>query len=525
MSKETIALALPLFIYYVATDLLQQKHIRFWIYSALGGFIVLAIYFLVVWALTGDVLKRFDAIAGNSYLNLCSYDQQPLEFLVQRITSGFFTLLVREGMATSFILIIAHLVRRRSLRFLSMDDSFSFWATSALILLLSSNFMSISLTSYSPMCLDPRHYLFLIPVAAIPAAMAFRDFITHRPYALSALLFMTLTAAIAYNLPEKSFWQLYAPLALLFLLMWLTGAKPSFQHPYLALFVLLLSIQPLYTANYARRINYPRQREVFMEQVLNKPDSAIVITDDIQKRLGQYYAAFSSNSRHTLLNFEEFKYDSTDRRKKILFLNGHTRFMANIADDQKLPLYAQNMSASNPLLYQDTALNIAIYDMRRFTIPEQNGKRLLYSINDFEQAAPYWSQEGHPTSAEVKYQGAYAGQASEFSTTFSYPADSLRLSGFSHFLIRCSAFVNHAKATPAQLVISIEDNTGAYIWKGAAVNPSIRAFSNWWPITHELSLPQSDIKENATLKVYFWNPDKQKAYIDNFWVEVIGYDD
>ena len=38
-----------------------------------------------------------------------------------------------------------------------------------LILLLSSNFMTISFTSYVPLCQDPRHFIFLFPFAAIIA--------------------------------------------------------------------------------------------------------------------------------------------------------------------------------------------------------------------------------------------------------------------------------------------------------------------------------------------------------------------
>lgn len=524
MSKETIALTLPLLVYYTLTDLVQQKNIRFWVYATTGGLVVLGVYFLGVWALTGDFLKRFNAIANNSYLNLCSYDKQPAEFLIQRVTSGFFNLLIQEGMATGFILTVAHLIRQRSLRFLKMDDSFSFWATSALILLLSSNFMSISLTSYSPMCLDPRHYLFLIPVAAIPAAMAFKTLITDKTSSSIAAILMALAAITALKLPENSFWQLYFPLSMLGAAAWVAGGKQWFQPVCLALFVVILAIKPFSMARYARRVNYDGQKEVFIAQVLNNPDSTIIITDDIQKRLGLYYGAFPPNNRHTLLNFEEFQYDSTDLRKKILYLNWHTRFLSNKTDDRDLPLYARNLPSSQKLLYLDTTLNIAIYEMRHFAIPRQTGKLLLQTLNDFEQnALAYWSQEDKNTSAEVKYAGNYAGQALEFSSTFTYPTDSLALDSLDQILIRCHAYVYHPRPTPAQLVISIEREGAPYLWDGVEVNKHIRAFSNWWPITHEVSVPKSDIKENSYIKIYFWNPDKQKTYIDNFSVELIGY--
>ena len=157
MSKGTIVLMLPLLLYYFVVDVLQNKNVKFWIFTIVIGLALFSIYFLAIKLLTGNVLMRFKAITSNSYLNLCSYNKQPIRLLLKRIIYEFFKMIIYHGMATGFIFIIAYSIEKKLLNCFKLNDSFSFWTTSSLILLLSSNFMTISLSSYSPMCLDPRH--------------------------------------------------------------------------------------------------------------------------------------------------------------------------------------------------------------------------------------------------------------------------------------------------------------------------------------------------------------------------------
>jgi len=76
--------------------------------------------------------------------------------------------------------------------------------------------------------------------------------------------------------------------------------------------------------------------------------------------------------------------------------------------------------------------------------------------------------------------------------------------------------------TTASLVFSIENESGSYIWHGQQMNKYIKAYSNWWPVSFEISVNSNEIKPNSNLKIYVWNIDKQKAFIDNFKVEITG---
>lgn len=522
MTKGTIILILPLLVYYFIVDIFKKQHTRFWIYTIASGFVIFLLYFLIIWLLTGNLFQRFEAIVDNSYLNPCSYDKQPLAILFERIGYQFFQLIIYQGMATGFIFIIAYLIGKRSLKNFKMADSFSFWISSAFILLLSSNFMTISLTSYSPLCLDPRHYLFLIPVVAIPAAIILNDFIELKTYKISILAVTALVAVISFFIQKNIAVQLYIPLLLLLLIYLFIKSTRLSQNIFIALLMLVLSAKPFTMVQYAQKVNYTKQKKIFIRELLNSNDSTIIITNPVQKRLGDYYMKFAKNRACTIADYNEFKYDPADARTKILMLNWYTRYLSTM-DYNDLPYYAKNISAKNKLLFQDKELNMSMYEMTDFSIPDQTGKLLLKSTNDFEKTARHWNQQNENLSHEIKYEGKASNQMSEYSSTFEYYIDSLDLTGINKIYINCNVYCYFKEPTSSNLVISIENKEGTYLWQGLDITKYIRAYSNWWPVTHEVSINKSELKENSKIKVYLWNKDQQLAFADNFKVVIYGY--
>ena len=523
MSKGTILLILPLLIYYLIIDIINNRNVKFWKYTIVTGVVIFAIYFLIIWLLTGDFLKRFESIASNSYLNLCSYNQQSTKILVKRITFGFFEMIISQGMGTGFVFIMAYLAEKKSLKIFRMDDSFSFWVSSSLILLLSSNFMSISLTSYSPMCLDPRHYLFLVPVVSIPSAMIINDFVKTKNLKWGILIFSGLVAIASIFLREHSFERLYFPLFLLLLAYTLIKNNKIARIIFSTLLLGTLLIQPLYMVKYARGVKYHQQKEIFLTQVLNTNDSCMVITNNVQKRLGRYYNHFGEDGKIAIVNYDEFEYDSTDSRKKILFLNGHTRFLSGMSNED-LPFYAKNISAQNKLLYQNKDINIAVYEMKEFVNPQLTGKLLLESKNGFENKINHWKVNSENITHEIKYEGDVSVRFVEFSPTFEYALDSLGLNNLSDLFIECSAYCYYDDKTNAKFVVSIENEEGSYFWKGIAINKYIKAYSNWWSVKCEVSIKKNVLKKHSKIKIYLWNEDKQQSYIDDFQIRIFSLD-
>lgn len=518
MSKGTIILILPLLIYYFIIDIVRKKHIRFWFHTAITGALLFLAYFFIIWLLTGDFFKRLEAVSTNAYLNLCSYDQQPVGILLKRIVYGFFEMIIYQGMATGFVFVIAYAVGKKSFRIFKMDDSFSFWTISSVILLLSSNFMSVSLKSYSPMCLDPRHYLYLIPVVSISASIIINEFIEEKNSKVPIVVLAGVIAIISVFLQGKSDYQLYIPLFILVFIFLVIQKTRLYENLFVIALLAILLIQPISAMNYAQKVQYRKQMKIFNEQILNRGDSIVVITNEVQKRLGDYYSGFTFNN---ILSYNEFIYDSLDHHKKILFKNWYTRYLSGMSDND-LPTYAKNISGKNKLLFQDSALLISVYEMTDFSIPEQTGKVLLDVVNDFESKSGYWPQNSEVLTNQIKYEGNYANEFNEFSSAFEYGVDSLDLYNIDQLFIRCNAMCNFPDKPDSRLVITIQNEDGAYIWDGLDIGKYIKAYGNWWPVKHEINVRTIDLKEHSVVKVYLWNVDKQKSYVDNFQIEIIG---
>ena len=521
MAKETIVLVVPLLLYFAIVDFIFRRDLKFWSYSILSGIVILAAYFIMIWLLTGSVAKRFEAITSNSYLNLCSYDRQPVKILLERISYGFVSMLTYQGMLVGYIFVFVYLIRNNVKNYYKFIDSFSYWLVSAVILFLSSNFMTISVNSYSPMCLDPRHFLFLVPVVAIPAATLLNRFAETKENAVLYILVFLIAAVSANFLTGETLWFHYVPLGVLVLLFSFLKHQKSSKILFAIIFVFALAIMPFKSVLYARKVNYQKQKEIVSKQILKKYKDAVVVTNDVQKRLGNYFLEFDGNNTNAFISFDDFKPDLATDKKNLLLLNWYTQYLSGMNNDE-LPLFAKNIHPANKLIFEDKDLQLSIYELNQASILSRVGKQLLLSMNNFENIPIYWDLNGNSLSETIKYEGEKSLFMNEFSATFSYPLDSMPIQNFSKIVIASEVYCNFSDQTTASLVFSIENESGSYFWQGQQMNKYIKAYSNWWPVSFEISIDSKEIKPNSNLKIYVWNIDKQKAYIDNFKVEITG---
>ena len=520
MSKGTIVLMLPLLLFLVITDIVRRRDLKFWGYSLLCGIALLALYLLLIWIFTGDVMKRFEVIADNSYLNLCSYDQQSLRILLKRIFLGFFELSIFQTLATGFIFIFAILFQRKGLKYFKLDDSFSFFLVSALILFVSSNFMTISPKAYAPMCLDPRHYLFLVPVVAIPASKIITDYIVSKQSAIQIIIALFCIAVISFFLQGNSFWKLYLPLLGLFGIYFFIGISKQLQQVFIILFAAILLLVPLEMISYAQKVKYKEQRRIVVEQLLENNRDCTIITNEVQKRLLAYYSSFNEDDAMRILSYDEFETDTALSGKKLMVLNGHTRYLSGM-ELNDLPYYAQNISPTNELVFENKEPDISIYEMKEFTIPKLSETILFSTFNDFENPAPFWKLNDQDLSTDIKYAEAKSNRLSEYSATFEYPLDSLQSEDSHGLLVQCSLYCYAEDKTSTKLVVSLENSEGTYFWKALEIDRYLKAYANWWPLTYNVTIPEKDLKSSSRLKVYVWKSDKPDVYIDNFHINII----
>jgi hypothetical protein len=272
---------------------------------------------------------------------------------------------------------------------------------------------------------------------------------------------------------------------------------------------------------YAQQVKYRKQREIVVEHLLENNSDCIIISNEVQKRLLAYYCSFKREQAHRFLSFDEFEADTAPGGKNLMLLNGYTRYLSGM-EMSDLPYYARNVSPLNRVVFESKELDLFIYEMREFPLPDQSETPLLSTFNDFENAVPYWKLNSQDLTTDIKFAGAKSNRVSEFSSTFEYPLDSLQREDSHGLLVQCSLFCYAEDRTSTKIIVSLENSGDTYLWEALEINRYLKAYSNWWPLSFDVTIQHEDLRSDSSLKVYVWNSDKQKVYIDNFGIRITG---
>lgn len=366
LCKETILLILPLFGWLCVSDLWQRERRRFWGSATLFGAVGMLLYFTAIYALTGDALGRFHAIAANSYFSACSYDQLPVEHLLRRIGRDLWRVFFESGVAVGFVFLLPALFLRRDGRSLlqarSEADFFLFCAAG---LILLSNFMTISPTAYLPLCPDIRHYLFAVPLLGIAAASSAADFI-EKPVSVKHYVIVglaVLAAVVAWMLFPDQF-KLYGSLALVSTLVLLLKLLKTKYLPNVAWLLLgtVLLWKPVRVMREAQTSNYPEQK-AFVQQQFNRevaPRNLVVISNIVEKNIDEYLLNFDTTGVR-FLSFKQVTPASIASADSIaLIINGTTAYLSGM-DWEAMPFWVKQPDASRRLIA--TAKHIELFGL------------------------------------------------------------------------------------------------------------------------------------------------------------------
>jgi len=385
---------------------------------------------------------------------------------------------------------------------------------SSVILMLSANFMSISVTSYIPMCPDPRHYLFIVPVAALAAAFILKDHFSQIKFWVVLFVLVAIVFGLALFWASHMSWKLYFPVLLA------TGSilffkNRKFAQSFFSLFlVAILLFQPVGNIVYARKVDYRKQKEIVQKELIDQNLACVVITDEVQKRLGHYYLGFSPDVACRFINYAEadtFHFQAN--AKKILLNNWYTRYLSGM-DNQDLPYYA--VTAENPV-FKDEKLKLFIFELNMIDKRE----RLFSTENDFESLKPYWNETPNKSNEQAN-SGAFSEKLGEFSVNCSVLLDSLLPDSAKQIVISPKLKIFAVNSSECNLVISLDSGGKQYFWKGYDLNKYVKSKAGWWSASLNEIIERSEIQKNSTMKVYIWNNKKNEIYIDNFEVEVFA---
>ena len=518
-AKGTVILVLPIFLYFLIVDIIYKRFFKFWLFNILNGILFLGMYFALIKYLTGSFLKRFEAIAQNSYINACSYELQPAKVLIERVSYEFVNMSIYQGLILGFLFILVEFLSRSAGKYLKLESPFGFLITTGILMFLSSNFMSISFSGYSPMCVDPRHFLFIIPVFAMGAAFVINAFVWEAKGGLAIISILVIVCVVSYFLPDYSFYTTYLPLTLLFTIYYLVPNRQKWAAYFYVVFIGICLLVPLNLIWDAQNRNYNARKEFVYEHIIYDSEPKYVITNDVQRRLGEYYTGFNRKHPVQFLEFNSFKTRSSELEEsvpKYLLINWYTEYLAGL-NYNSLPFFAKEKTETYPLIAKDDKLGMALYDMSAFRFPKDT---IFSAFNDFEGYNDFWSVGEGGLVEEQSYSEKFSNRFDEYSAAFVYRVDSLKIKS-EEAVIRVDMKIMIFEKTNAKIVISLEAGEEIYFWKNYEIVKSMKALGNWYNAGFEANVAVSDIRPGSILKVYVWSEDGKIIYMDDMRIDII----
>lgn len=302
---------------------------------------------------------------------------------------------------------------------------------------------------------------------------------------------------------------------LLFILNAILYKSRIFNSIFPYLFVLILCFKLGDTIRWANQLDYEGQKKVVMDHFITTNKSAYVITDEVQKRLGEYYNGFGIKSETRFLKFDDFKFDTLDKkREKYVLLNSYTQQLSNLSQED-LPYYTLTNDSSK-FIYRNELHHIFIFKMDQFANPTS----IINYETSFENVQDSTNYFKNSISNQKKYAGEYSNWIEEFSNPFKYSIDSAHFKPNQHLLIQLKLAFWKDQPSKAYVVISIDENEKPYIYESYPIDHYVKAFSNWNNVKMSVLLDSNKFHPGSILKVYIWNPEKKEMYMDDFSVKL-----
>ncbi len=507
----------PVFAYLLLIDFWLHKQYRFWWYALGFGMALLLLYFLITHALTGDFTTRFKALYSNSYLNRCSYDQQELPILLKRIGRDLILLFHREVMLASSLFVLAGLWQQKIRNVIRMDAETSFWLGLGVLVLLASNFMSISLTAYNPMCLDARHYLFIVPIMAIPGAQALEEMLFERKHRMGFWIMSLLCLAVYFLEYHRYLFTVYLPLIVSTgIAIYLPSQRLKQIFPFIL--ILCLSLPIVNQIQYAQDVQYRKQREVVQAEILTKLKSAYVLGDKVQVNLANYYQGFKTNSELEFFSYDEGPENTSADKPIYILSNRHTQNLL-FYEKQDLPFYVQYRSQGDSLCFSDESLGLELWKIDQIIDPSDDLESVFESSMGFESPQPHWNSDPNDWNQEIKRSGKASTLIREFGATLVLELDSLFEPNNSYYL-EVSGYAYTADETDASLVVSFENAEGSWKYESTKVNRYLSSYSAWWQIQLNSLIQLNEVPPKSVLKIYLHNPSLHSLYLDDLEVKL-----
>lgn len=297
ITKATIIIVLPLFLIFFLRDLFKRQNFEFWKIAILLTLLFSVVYLLYFKITTGDFFYRYSLLLKKSYFNECSFDKLPFIYTLKRIGYELWRAMLLNGDLLVLLPGVASVIYRKKIEFTGIKkiDTFSF-----IVLLGCANFMTISFSSYIPLCPSPRHFLFLFPFAAITGAPMLYAYFKQPEKFIVLPLLLALTTAIIFGINAGSTKYLYLLFTLLLLGCYLFSLVKN-KVLYYTYSVILLTA--LFFANYLADFVKPLypyywdQKAVIEKTFVGKNTTATIFSSDaLSGELSEFFLKFETGN-------------------------------------------------------------------------------------------------------------------------------------------------------------------------------------------------------------------------------------
>ncbi len=342
-SKETFLIIYPFFLFFFISDIFRKKNQTFWVSTAISILLFGLIYLVLNYVFLGNFLARVDAIFTNRYISECTYELQPASVVVQRILYKLWVEMSRSGFLWPLGFVLLFLFRKNTEpinRFLSLS-----W----IILMLLANFMTISYTHYVPLCHDPRHFLYILPLGAIIMAKGYLHFSSGNfteKMVLSLLWVMQLVLGL-YFLHENTWW-LFIPLIAA---VWVPKFKGASVLKLLLIVSALLSVY-IQNVHYNQSINHKGQKALIEAVLKDSRQPKWILTDGANTNIGSFYAHYDDTNQFVV--FKDYDTKKHIGRDMYIILNGMTAYLSN-TDWDKVPGFVTSAEKNMPVFFKNEA--------------------------------------------------------------------------------------------------------------------------------------------------------------------------
>ena len=320
VTKETIVIVLPLYLILLSIDLFKKRHIQFWKYGIGFSVLLVSLYLLFFKITTNDFLFRYHLLQSKGYQNICSFDSLPFIYTLQRIGYELWKAMLLNGDFLVLLPAIGAALYKNKLtgRGINKVDILSF-----IILLVCTNFMTISFTHYVPLCHDPRHFIFLFPFAAVLGGpMLYAYFKEPLKFIFLPLLFIaaTIVMFILHAGTTKYLYLLFALLLSGHYVVSLAGKTLLVYKVAIGLLIALMSLN--YIIDFVKPL-YPfywDHKKIIENNFSTSSGKATVFcSDDLSAELSEYFLQFKTG------NIKYYPLDSIKHANEgalYYFLNG-----------------------------------------------------------------------------------------------------------------------------------------------------------------------------------------------------------